>query len=63
MSRQDPQSTIVNRDALAADVASAGAALELAEIDLNNTRIVAPPPVSSDKYPCASAPTLAPVPT
>ena len=42
MSRQDLQSTIVNRDALEADVASARAALELADIDLQNTRIVAP---------------------
>ena len=42
MSRQDLQSTIVNRDSLEADVASAKAALELAEIDLQNTRIIAP---------------------
>jgi multidrug resistance efflux pump len=40
MSRQDLQSTIVNRDSLEADVASAKAALELAQIDLQNTRIV-----------------------
>lgn len=42
MSRQDLQSTIVNRDALYADVANAKAALELAEIDLHNTQIIAP---------------------
>lgn len=42
MSRQDLQSTIVNRDSLEADVANAKAALELAEIDLQNTRIIAP---------------------
>ncbi len=42
MSRQDLQSTIVNRDSLLADVANAKAALELAQIDLQNTRIIAP---------------------
>ena len=42
MSRQDLQSTIVNRASLEADVANAKAALELAEIDLQNTRIIAP---------------------
>ncbi|MEX3021063.1 HlyD family secretion protein [Kluyvera sp. STS39-E] len=42
MSRQDLQTTIVNLDALKADVANATAALELAEIDLNNTQIIAP---------------------
>lgn len=33
---------IVNRGALEADVENAKAALELAQIDLQNTRIVAP---------------------
>ncbi|CDL08800.1 HlyD family secretion protein [Klebsiella pneumoniae IS43] len=42
MSRQDRESTIVNRDSLEADVASAKAALELAQIDLQNTQIIAP---------------------
>ncbi|OON40749.1 multidrug transporter EmrA [Izhakiella australiensis] len=42
VSRQDLQTVIVNRASLDADVASAAAALELAQIDLNNTRIVAP---------------------
>ncbi|POP44309.1 HlyD family secretion protein [Superficieibacter electus] len=42
MSRQDLQTTIVNRAALEADVENAKAALELAQIDLQNTRIVAP---------------------
>jgi len=42
VSRQDLQTVIVNRAALEADVASAEAALELANIDLNNTRIIAP---------------------
>ncbi|SEL02012.1 Multidrug resistance efflux pump [Kosakonia sacchari] len=42
MSRQDLQTTIVNRASLQADVENAGAALELAQIDLQNTRIVAP---------------------
>lgn len=42
MSRQDLQTVIVNRDALAADVENAKATLELAQIDLQNTRITAP---------------------
>lgn len=42
MSRQDLQTTIVNRASLQADVENAKAALELAQIDLQNTRIVAP---------------------
>lgn len=42
VSRQDLQTTIVNRGALEADVENAKAALELADIDLQNTRIVAP---------------------
>lgn len=42
MSRQDLQTTIVNRASLQADVENAEAALELAQIDLQNTRIVAP---------------------
>ncbi|ANR77307.1 multidrug transporter EmrA [Kosakonia sacchari] len=42
MSRQDLQTTIVNRGSLQADVENAKAALELAQIDLQNTRIVAP---------------------
>ncbi len=42
MSRQDRESTIVNRDSLEADVASAKAALELAQIDLQNHRLLAP---------------------
>ncbi|HED3063784.1 TPA: HlyD family secretion protein [Kluyvera ascorbata] len=42
MSKQDLQTTIVNRDSLEADVANAKASLELAEIDLQNTRIIAP---------------------
>ena len=42
MSRQDLQTVIVNRGALEADVENAKAALELAQIDLQNTRIVAP---------------------
>lgn len=42
MSRQDLQTTIVNRASLEADVENAKAALELADIDLQNTRIVAP---------------------
>lgn len=42
MSRQDLQTTIVNRASLEADVENAKAALELAQIDLQNTRIVAP---------------------
>ncbi|MGK9173452.1 HlyD family secretion protein [Yokenella regensburgei] len=42
MSKQDLQTVIVNRASLQADVQSAKAALELAEIDLQNTRILAP---------------------
>ncbi|WP_067703058.1 HlyD family secretion protein [Erwinia sp. ErVv1] len=42
VSRQDLQTAIVNRASLEADVASAEAALELAQIDLDNTRIIAP---------------------
>ncbi|WP_039056000.1 HlyD family secretion protein [Enterobacter sp. Bisph1] len=42
MSRQDLQTTIVNRASLQADVENAQAALQLAQIDLQNTRIVAP---------------------
>ncbi|MDT3665210.1 HlyD family secretion protein [Cronobacter dublinensis] len=42
VSRQNLQSVIVNRASLEADVENARAALELAEIDLQNTRIVAP---------------------
>ncbi|MEW5561185.1 HlyD family secretion protein [Enterobacter asburiae] len=42
MSRQDLQSTIVNRASLEADVTNAEASLELAQIDLQNTRIIAP---------------------
>ncbi len=42
MSRQDLQTTLVNRGSLQADVENAKAALKLAEIDLQNTRIVAP---------------------
>ncbi|AHF76074.1 HlyD family secretion protein [Sodalis praecaptivus] len=40
--KQDLQTVIVNRASLAADVANAQAALELTQIDLANTRIVAP---------------------
>ncbi|KAA5929306.1 HlyD family secretion protein [Pantoea sp. Bo_2] len=42
VARQNLQTVIVNRDALEGDVGSARAALELAEIDLANTRITAP---------------------
>lgn len=42
VSRQDLQTVIVNRASLEADVASAAAALELAQIDLDNTKIIAP---------------------
>ena len=42
VSRQDLQTVIVNRASLEADVASAQASLELAQIDLDNTRIIAP---------------------
>ncbi len=42
MSKQALQSVVVNRNSLEADVTGAQAALELAQIDLNNTRIIAP---------------------
>lgn len=42
MSRQDLQTVVVNRGSLEADVANTKAALELADIDLQNTRIIAP---------------------
>ena len=42
MSRQDLQTTIVNRASLEADVTNAETSLELAQIDLQNTRIIAP---------------------
>jgi multidrug resistance efflux pump len=42
VSRQDLQTVLVNRASLEADVESAQAALELAQIDLDNTRIIAP---------------------
>lgn len=42
MSRQNRQTVIVNRASLEADVENARAALELAAIDLQNTRIIAP---------------------
>ncbi|CAG8937756.1 unnamed protein product, partial [Penicillium salamii] len=42
VAQQNLQTVIVNRDALKGDVDSARAALELAEIDLANTRITAP---------------------
>lgn len=42
VSRQDLQTVIVNSASLEADVASAEAALELAQIDLANTKIIAP---------------------
>ena len=42
IAREDLQSVIVNRDSLAANVTNAQAAIELARIDLDNTRIVAP---------------------
>lgn len=42
ISEQDARSVDVNRDSLDAAVASAEAAVELARIDLDNTRIVAP---------------------
>jgi multidrug resistance efflux pump len=42
--RQDLQAITVNRDALEAAVQNAEAAVRLAEIDLQNTRIVAPQP-------------------
>jgi multidrug resistance efflux pump len=42
ISRQNLQSVVVNRGSLEAAVASAAAAVQLAEIDLSNTRVVAP---------------------
>ncbi|WP_395602288.1 HlyD family secretion protein [Pseudomonas sp. A1230] len=42
IARQDLQTVIVNRGSLEAAVASADAAVQLARIDLSNTRIVAP---------------------
>lgn len=42
VARQDVQSAIVNRQSLEAGVQGAEAAVHLAEIDLQNTRIVAP---------------------
>lgn len=42
VSKQDLQTVIVNRASLEGDVANAQAALELAQIDLVNTRIIAP---------------------
>jgi len=42
VSKQNLQTVIVNRASLEGDVASARAALELAQIDLVNTRIIAP---------------------
>jgi len=42
VAQQDLQSIIVNRDSLNADIANAEATVELARIDLQNTRIVAP---------------------
>ncbi|MFB3304015.1 HlyD family secretion protein [Pseudomonas sp. AMR01] len=42
IARQDLQTVIVNRGSLEASVASADAAVELARIDLSNTRITAP---------------------
>ena len=42
VSQQNLQTTIVNRAALAGDGSHAQAALELANIDLDNTRIIAP---------------------
>ena len=42
MAQQNLQTVVVNRASLEADVANARAALELANIDLANTRIVAP---------------------
>lgn len=42
VARQDLQSVIVNRDSLVAEIENAKAAVQLAEIDLQNTRIVAP---------------------
>ncbi|RRZ92775.1 HlyD family secretion protein [Erwinia sp. 198] len=42
VSRQDLQTAIVNHASMEADLANAQAALELAQIDLDNTRIIAP---------------------
>ncbi|MGY2440441.1 HlyD family secretion protein [Pseudomonas sp. SDO52101_S400] len=42
IARQDLQTVIVNRGSLEAAVASADAAVQLARIDLSNTRIIAP---------------------
>jgi multidrug resistance efflux pump len=42
ISRQNLQSVVVNRGSLEAAVASAEAAVQLAEIDLSNTRVTAP---------------------
>ncbi len=42
ISRQDPETVIVNRGSLQASVLSAEAAVELARIDLENTRVLAP---------------------
>ncbi|MCH4542035.1 MULTISPECIES: HlyD family secretion protein [Brucella/Ochrobactrum group] len=42
VAQQDLQSIIVNRDSLNADIANAEATVELARIDLQNTRIIAP---------------------
>lgn len=42
VARQDLETIIVNRDSLKADIASAEAAVRLAEIDLQNTTISAP---------------------
>ena len=42
VARQTLQSVIVNRDSLEADIQNAEAAIELADIDLRDTRIVAP---------------------
>ncbi len=54
MSRQDLQTVIVNRGALEADVENAKAALELAQIDLQNTRIMPRATASSARLPCVS---------
>jgi multidrug resistance efflux pump len=42
ISRENLQSVVVNRGSLEAAVANAAAAVQLAEIDLSNTRVVAP---------------------
>ncbi|GHK52014.1 hypothetical protein KPZU09_17500 [Klebsiella pneumoniae] len=62
MSRRDRESTIVNRDSLEADVASAKAALELAQIDLQNTQIIAPTGGQLGQIRCVLAPMSAPEP-